>query len=419
MGHQSSDERAAASRDSAQPEFWPPSGSTGGSGRKRKRRSPRPSQDPYPDGHDASSWIPAEVKAECHECGAPVTWKPEDQGLGCEHCGAVRKIPPLPGQILERPLEQGQRMQAVASEMDLGLETKNLRCDSCGARVVLVERDIATHCAFCGSSHVLPDKAKRSAIQPESLIPLMLPQDQVAEIFADWLHGLWFRPNALKRLSVFDALGVYVPAWTFDARAASNWTAEAGYYYYVTQTYTVTVNGKPQVRTRQVRKVRWEPASGSRRDTYDDLQVMASAGIDRELARKLGDFDTRELVPYRPEYLVGWEAEEYAIDLNGGWDLGEQRMFDEQESRCSGDVPGDTQRNLRVQTRLSEVRWKHVLLPLWSLSYQYQGQPYPVLINGQSGRIVGRAPYSWVKILFAVLLVAVVIGAIVFVTQAR
>ncbi len=397
------------------PEGKPPERGATRQGSNRRKWGRR---DPYPDGREGSgSWVSAEVNVRCDECGAPVFWKPAHQGLACEHCGAVRRVERLPGQILERPLAEGQRLAEQAREGDLGLVTKNLRCDACGARVVLVEREIAKHCAFCGSAHVLPAQAKRSAIQPESLIPLMLPKDQVAQIFQKWLHGLWFRPTALKRLSVFDALGVYVPAWTFDAQASSQWTAEAGYYYYVTVTQTITVNGKPQTVTRQERRVRWEPAAGQRRDSFDDLQIMASAGIDEALGRQLGDFDTRELVPYRPEYLVGWEAEEYAIDLDGGWQRGEARMHEEQEGRCSADVPGDTQRNLVVHTQLSDVRWKHVLLPLWSLSYTFQGQPYPVLIHGQNGRIVGRAPYSWVKILSALVLVAAVIAAIVFVTQ--
>ncbi len=383
-------------------------------------RSPKLADSPSSESHSSPSstaeWIEGEVKVNCEECGAPVYWKPALQGLGCEHCGAVRKVPRLPGQILERPMAAGRQMLASAPTQGTGLQTKAMRCDNCGARVV--QREVAKHCAFCGSAHVLPDSEHRSAIRPESLIPLMLPREQVAVAFQKWLGKLWFRPNALKQLSVFDAIGLYVPSWTFDAHARSSWTAQAGYYYYVTQTYTVTVNGKRQTRTRQVRKVRWKNASGNRADTFDDLQVMASKGVDRELAIKLGSYDTSALVPYRPEYLVGWEAEEYAIDLENGWLLGEQDMRRTQESRCSSDVPGDTQRNLRVDTQLSEVRWKHVLLPLWSLTFRFAGKPYAVLINGQSGRIVGRAPYSWVKILLVVLAVLAACGIGFFIAEA-
>ena len=65
-------------------------------------------------------------------------------------------------------------------------------------------------------------------------------------------------------------------------------------------------------------------------------------------------------------------------------------------------MPGDTQRNLRVKNAISGVRWKHVLLPVWSLQYRFQGEVYTVLVNGQNGCVAGKAPISWVKVaLFA------------------
>ena len=358
------------------------------------------------------------LDVSCDNCGAAVFWRPGPQAMVCDHCGQERKIERLPGEILEYTLEKGRRQGDEALAIGGEGTTKALVCGTCGARVLLGGRAISKACAFCGSGHVLEEDSLRQAIQPESVIPMMMPRDEVAAIFRSWLRGLWFRPSALKRLKGFDARGIYVPAWTFDARADSSWTAQAGYYYYVTETYHVTVNGKSQLRTRQVRKVRWESAAGRRHDAYDDLQVMASKGVDRQLALELGPFETGELVPYQPEYLVGWEAEEYGVDLEDGWGLGQNRMLESQVERCSGDVPGDTQRGLRVQTQLSDVRWKHVLLPVWSLTYHFAGKPYAVLVNGQSGQIAGKAPYSWIKISLAVLLSAVIIGGIVVAANA-
>jgi hypothetical protein len=132
---------------------------------------------------------------------------------------------------------------------------------------------------------------------------------------------------------------------------------------------------------------------------YDDLLVHASKGLPEKLAEELGRFDTRALVPYRPEYLAGWRAEEYAVDLEVGMRAAAARIEATQSERCAGDVPGDTHRSLRVGNRLSDVRWKHVLLPIWSLTYDFAGKSYAVLVHGQSGKVVGDAPYSWIKIL--------------------
>jgi hypothetical protein len=171
------------------------------------------------------------------------------------------------------------------------------------------------------------------------------------------------------------------------------------------------------MRRRRVRKTRWVPAWGQRDDTYDDHLVNASRGVPDDLAAKLGGFDTRGLVPYRPEYLAGWRAEEYQLDLDGAWERARGEMLRLQEARCAGDVPGDTYRDLRVSNEVDEVFWKHVLLPIWTLSYEFRGRTWPVLVHGQTGRVVGRAPWSWPKIALLVAtaaliaLVVVVVGS--------
>ena len=83
----------------------------------------------------------------------------------------------------------------------------------------------------------------------------------------------WFHPSKLKQIARADHIhGIYIPAWTYDALSSSDWSGQAGYYYYVTQTYTE--NG--QTRTRQVRKVRWKQRSGSFKSSFDDILVSAS-----------------------------------------------------------------------------------------------------------------------------------------------
>ena len=207
---------------------------------------------------------------------------------------------------------------------------------------------------------------------------------------------------------------MYVPFWTFDCNVHSDWSADAGYYYWVTR--TVMVNGKP--RTKRVRKIRWVPAWGSRDDVYDDLLILASRGLPQSLVDKLGGFNTEALVPYQPHYLAGWRAEEYQVDLEQGWNAGQERVEEIQRQRCSGDVPGDTQRHLRVKNLIRDVRWKHVLLPLWSLQYRFGGKTYAVLVNGQNGRIVGKAPYSWIKISLTALGVLLVAALALAILQA-
>ncbi len=106
--------------------------------------------------------------------------------------------------------------------------------------------------------------------------------------------------------------GIYLPYWTFDAHVDASWTAEAGFYYYTTETYSDSA-GRTQ--TRQVQHVRWEPASGRLQHFFDDDLICASVGVHASLLRGIEPFPTTELKPYDAGYVAGWVVERYQIDL--------------------------------------------------------------------------------------------------------
>ena len=76
---------------------------------------------------------------------------------------------------------------------------------------------------------------------------------------------------------------------------------------------------------------------------------------------------------------------------------------------CAARVPGDTQRNLRVSAEWSGQTFKHVLMPVWLLTYDYGRKSYQCVMNGVTGRIEGEYPKSPWKIAFAVLVLFVVV----------
>jgi hypothetical protein len=72
-------------------------------------------------------------------------------------------------------------------------------------------------------------------------------------------------------------------------------------------------------------------------------------------------------------------------------------------------VPGDTHRNLRIDPDYSGQTFKHILVPIWLLSYTFGARTFQVVANGYTGALAGRYPKSPWKILFAVLAVLAVI----------
>jgi hypothetical protein len=346
----------------------------------------------------------------CSECAAEQKYDAATGKLKCDHCGATRDVPTGTGTIVEYDFFQG--VAAAPKGLAAGAGVRSSKCQECGANVVFPDGVTAATCTFCGSARVLEQAENANAIRPESLVPFGIDKKRANQAFADWLAKLWFRPSDLRRMAkVQEVAGVYVPFWTYDAHVESSWTAEAGYYYYITEEYTAQENGQSVVKTRQVQRTRWERAWGHRADDYDDLLVCASVGLPRELADRFASFDTTQLVPYAPGFLAGWRAEEYAVDLQAGFGFAQEKIVKEQERRCGKDVPGDTQRSLRVDNTLSDVTFKHVLLPVWIAAYRYRNKVFRFLVNGQTGEVVGKAPWSILKItLFVLSLILLVVA---------
>jgi hypothetical protein len=119
-------------------------------------------------------------------------------------------------------------------------------------------------------------------------------------------------------------------------------------------------------------------------------------------------FPTGGLIPYDPGYLAGWTVERYQIDLVNAASSSRRQMEGELRNLCGAQVPGDTYRNLQVQTTFSDQRFKHILVPVWLLTYVYGATSYQVLINGATGKVAGGRPWSWIKI--ALLIVVAVIA---------
>jgi len=363
--------------------------------------------------HEQSAQKVTARRFKCEACGGEQLFDAASGKLKCKYCNAVRDVPAGDGQVVERDFFEG----LAQAPRGLGVDgaTRTAKCQDCGANVVFAELSTAARCTFCGSSKVLEQKENQQALRPESLLPFSVDKKVANASFAKWLGTLWFRPSDLKRLARVDEVaGVYVPFWTFDAHVDSSWTAEAGYYYYVQEEYTAQENGETVTRTRSVRHTRWERAWGSRADDYDDVLVCASQGLPRELADELKTFDTAELVPYSAGFLAGWRAEEYAVDLSNGFGLAQDKMNREQEQRCARDVPGDTHRSLDVDNTYSAVTFKHVLLPVWIAAYRYRNKVYRFLVNGQTGEVVGRAPWSLLKITLAIVALVAVAFALYY-----
>ena len=348
----------------------------------------------------------------CTQCGAKVEFAPGTDALACPYCGNHVEIA-----ASDQAIEEHDFLEAASASLGDGAETEevsSVRCQSCAALVEPSPSHEAFPCPYCGSSIVATAKSQR-LLKPQALLPFKIPRGRATELFRSWIIGLWFAPNALKQMARLEGRlqGLYTPYWTYDADTVSRYTGQRGDNYTVTRTRTVTRDGKRVTETYQDTEIRWRPASGTVRRDFDDMLVCGSKSLPRDLAEALEPWDLGNLTPYADEYLSGFLAERYQIDVKGGWIRATERMDDVIRHDVERDIGGDHQRIHSLDTRHSEITFKHVLLPMWICSYRYRDKIYRFLVNARTGEVQGQRPWSWVKITLTAL-VAIAIGVVIY-----
>lgn len=333
----------------------------------------------------------------CPGCGGQMQFSPEAQMLTCQFCGTETPID-TQGTIVEHAIDE----IAAYESRSWGRETRVIHCENCGGETVIGASEKAAFCAFCGSSHVVQSQEEPGA-SPESLIAFKISRKMAQEAFRKWIGHRWFAPNALKKSYVADKLaGLYLPFWTFDASTDSSYTCEVGHDYYTTETYVEYVDGKPEHRTRQVCHTRWSFASGDHQQGFDDVLINASDKFNPTRIRALEPFFTKELSPYKPEYLAGFLCEKYAKGGQQSLAEAKDRMLQEVSEAITAKQHADHVRGLNVNIRYRNLTFKHILLPIWLSSYTYGTKIYQFCINGQTGEVQGDAPVSPWKVAGAV-----------------
>jgi predicted RNA-binding Zn-ribbon protein involved in translation (DUF1610 family) len=362
--------------------------------------------------------VSALAKHECPACGAQAEWNPTAQKLVCPFCGTESpyQLDHETGKVAELDLVKTLR---ELPEEERGWQTarRSVQCQSCRAVMVFDPERVGQNCEFCGSPAIVSYDEIKSPIRPQGVLPFRVDVNRVRDDIRRWWRSKWLAPGRLARAALVDTVkSLYIPYWTFDARAHCPWTAEAGHYYYV-PVASVDRDGRRSVR--QERRIRWEPASGQIDHVFDDEPVPGTQGLPLDLLRQVEPFPTQDVVPYDTAFLSGHVVEHYKVVLIDAAQRAQQQMQAKLEQLCAREVPGDTYRNLQIFPDYSGRTFKHILVPVWLLSYDYGATPFQVIVNGYTGRIAGRYPKSLWKIVLLVALAAVVALTLLYLNADR
>ncbi len=166
--------------------------------------------------------------------------------------------------------------------------------------------------------------------------------------------------------------------------------------------------------------MQWTPASGELSHVFDDELVCASVGVDAAQLRRIEPFPTGRARAVRSR-------------LPGGLD---GRALSDRSRRGGGAIaPADERRAARSSaaarcraTRtatssstptFSDQTFKHILAPVWLLTYVYGAKSYQVVVNGVTGAIAGSRPWSWIKITLLVIALTIIAIMLMYANSSR
>ena len=346
-----------------------------------------------------------ETDKKCPNCGATVTFDPASGKMHCDYCGYECELPKPDDENMVCEMDFDAAINTESCEW--GAEKKSVECKNCGAVSLYDVLETAAVCPFCGSTQVMP-AATEKTIAPNGVCPFQVTKEEAGASFTRWLKKKWFTPRKAKKSANPEAFqGVYLPYWTYDAETTSNFTARAGYDH--------TVRGKDgKTRT----ETTWRHVSGVYQEFIDDETVMASKRQESSGVKQCEPFKLSKLVPYDPKYLAGFVAERYSVGLKEGWEMAQTSIHSKLnrniESHVKSNWRCDRVSSVRFSTLYSDITYKYILVPAWISSFKYKEKVYQFAVNGQTGKVGGKAPVSALRVIIAILIGAGIITGLYF-----
>ncbi len=299
------------------------------------------------------------------------------------------------------PIERGDMRCAIcsfavpasASQEREKTEVRVLRCKGCAAAVDYDAEAQAPRCVFCDSVMQL-ERLVDPPEQTELCLPFTVDQHEAHGAVKRWLGSLgWFRPSDLKEKARVEGVRpLQWVGWVFDAEALVSWTADSNQDSW---------------------RAAWAPHAGEVNLRFDDIAVSASRGLsDDEVSSMISSYNL---------------ATAHPLDMSTDPEGTTLEKFDVQRSQARArvssaieamarttvekhHVPGTHTRNVRVVPLVRELVTRRYSFPAWIMAYRYKGELYRAVVCGQAANLViGKAPYSVLRILAAVFALVIVV----------
>ena len=322
---------------------------------------------------------------KCPACGAPLRFDAATGMLVCDYCGtqidlkqqssgkqAVRKPDPLEG------FDFDQLSQHASVEGADALPVYN--CVSCGAEVIAGPAQAALTCPYCGNNIVLTQQVT-GKLRPDGVIPFSITSESLPGTVRQYFKGKKLLPRGFfNDAAIGKVTGVYVPFWVFDGQVSGTLTfsgenttshRRGNYRIITTRHYKLIREGKMDFR---------------------NLPVDASSTVEDKLMDSLEPFRMSEEKPFDMGYLAGYTADRFDQGKNTVALRAQKRMRTTACDQIALSTGGYSNVHQNGGGLRANLKARYLLFPVYMFDVIHQNKHYPFVVNGQTGKVVGKLP---------------------------
>ncbi len=260
-------------------------------------------------------------------------------------------------------------------------------CPNCGGPLSAGEYRSAVKCEYCGNYIIFEERVQKE-YRPRFILPFRIEKKEAAARIAKSCGSRLFMPETfLSEASVKKMEGSYVPFWLYDM------TADLSYRGTGTRIRVWRAGDTEYTETS------WYEVCRDMEVDFQKLPVDASLEMKDDIMDLMEPYQYQELTDFDEEYMSGFLSEIY--------NQGAQDLSPRAEQKAREDAGKFLKQTLTEYATLipaqNDVHMKnrrenYALLPVWWYRYRYRDRDYDFFVNGQTGKVIGKAPLSGPRI---------------------
>ena len=320
------------------------------------------------------------MNIKCKNCGGILEFDPELQKMVCSHC--LSMFPVAETEKKHTTVFDSSHFSQENNVADELMDVDIYTCESCGAELIINDVELASYCVYCGQPSIVFSRTEKR-LRPQYIIPFKISKNQagtaIREKFvkSEYLDkdDKFFTPELLR--------GIYIPYGMFCFHAN-----DEAYIKGVPYMVNKKQDHFPQYYYRKVFA------------RIGHIPVDASFHFPNRSADKLEPFSDQDLTEFDSGFLSGYYADLRDEDFNLLRSRAVSRAKKILTSRLLSIPMVEHPVLIKDNPQIKCVKEIYALLPVWFMVIEHKGEKYTIMVNGQTGKVVGTLPVSYKKIAF-------------------